>query len=65
MEQIGSLRERIRNRVNVKNERAQFNETLLKILCHNVVVVIHELKESTIDPGFFADELDTASDLLC
>ena len=58
------LKTKIGDSVNAKKERAQFNETLLKILCHNVVVVIHELKEFTIDLGFFADELDTASDLL-
>jgi len=51
--------------VNAKKECSQFNEVLLKILCHNVVVVIHELRESNIDPGFLADDLDTASELVC
>lgn len=59
------LKTKFGDSVNAKNERAQFNEVLLKILCHNVVVVIHELQESSIHPGFLADELDTASELVC
>jgi transposase len=59
------LKTKFGDNVNAKNELAQFNETLLKILCHNVVVVIHEIRESDIDPGFLADELDTASELVC
>lgn len=59
------LKTKIGDNVNAKNECAQFNETLLKILCHNVVVVIHEMKDSDIDPGFLANELDTASDVVC
>lgn len=58
------LKTKFGDSVNAKNERAQFNETLLKILCHNVVVVIHEMKESDIDPGFLADELESASALI-
>jgi hypothetical protein len=38
--------------VNGKNECAQSNETLLKILCPNMFVVIHEFKKSDFDPGF-------------
>lgn len=58
------LKTKFGDSVNAKKERAQFNETLLKILCHNVVVVIHEMKESAIDPGFLAGELDSASELI-
>jgi transposase len=58
------LKTKFGDSVNAKTECAQFNETLLKILCHNVVVVIHELRESDIDPGFLADDLDTASELV-
>jgi transposase len=35
-----------------KTERAQFNEALLKILCHNICVVIHSMYELGIDPTF-------------
>lgn len=59
------LKTKFGDSVNAKKERSQFNEVLLKILCHNVVVVIHELRESNIDPGFLADDLDTASELAC
>jgi len=41
------------------------NHSIVVVLCHNVVVVIHELQESSIDPGFLADDLDTASELVC
>ena len=58
------LKTKFGDSVNAKNERAQFNETLLKILCHNVVVVIHEMKESDLDPGFLANELESASTLI-
>jgi transposase len=58
------LKTKFGDSVNSKNQRAQFNETLLKILCHNVVVVIHELKESEIDPGFLSEDLDAASELI-
>ena len=59
------LKTKFGDSVNAKKECSQFNEVLLKILCHNVVVVIHELRESNIDPGFLADDLDTASELIC
>jgi transposase len=58
------LKTKFGDSVNAKKECSQFNEVLLKILCHNVVVVIHELRESNIDPGFLADDLDTASELI-
>lgn len=58
------LKTKFGDSVKAKNELAQFNKTLLKILCHNVVVVIHEMKESDIDPGFLADDLETASELI-
>ena len=36
-----------------KTETAQVNETLAKILCHNLVVLIHEMYELGIDPVFW------------
>jgi len=35
-----------------KNRTAQINELLLKILCHNIVVLIHEMNELGIDTNF-------------
>jgi transposase len=39
-----------------KTDRAQVNETLAKVLCHNIVVLIHEAYELGIAPVFWADE---------
>lgn len=35
-----------------KKPEAQVNETLVKILCHNIVVLIHEMYELGIEPVF-------------
>jgi transposase len=37
-----------------KSDTAQVNETLAKVLCHNLVVLIHEMYELGIDPVFWA-----------
>ncbi len=39
-----------------KTDTAQVNETLAKILCHNLVVLIHEMYELGIDPVFWGHE---------
>ena len=36
-----------------KTDTAMVNETLCKILCHNLVVLIHETHELGIDPVFW------------
>jgi hypothetical protein len=36
-----------------KTEVAQVNEVLLKVLCHNICVVIQEMFELGIEPSFF------------
>jgi hypothetical protein len=36
-----------------KTDVAMVNETLCKILCHNLVVLIHEMCELGIDPVFW------------
>jgi hypothetical protein len=41
----------LRSKTNV----AMVNETLCKILCHNLVVLIHEMCELGIDPVFWPD----------
>jgi transposase len=38
-----------------KTDVAMVNETLCKILCHNLVVLIHETHELGIDPVFWSD----------
>ncbi len=39
-----------------KTETAMVNETLTKVLCHNLVVLIHEMYELGIDPVFWAEQ---------
>ena len=38
-----------------KTDTAQVNETLAKVLCHNLVVLIHEMYELGVDPVFWAE----------
>jgi hypothetical protein len=38
--------------VRSKTDIAIRNEVLAKVLCHNIVVVIHEMHELGINPGF-------------
>jgi len=38
-----------------KTETAQVNETMAKVLCHNLVVLIHEMYELGIAPVFWTD----------
>ena len=38
--------------VRSKTDIAILSEVLAKVLCHNVVVVIHEMHELGINPGF-------------
>ena len=39
-----------------KTNTAMVNEVLRKVLCHNLVVLIHEMYELGIDPVFWANE---------
>jgi transposase len=41
-----------------KSDTAMINEVLAKILCHNLVVLIHEMYELGIDPIFWAGSPD-------
>lgn len=43
----------LRSKTNV----AMINETLCKVLCHNIVVLIHEMHELGIEPTFWAESL--------
>jgi len=36
--------------VRSKDRTAQVNEVLLKILCHNIVVLVHEMNELGVTP---------------
>ena len=39
-----------------KTDVAMVNETLCKVLCHNLVVLIHEMYELGIDPVFWQQD---------
>ncbi|MBX3226356.1 MAG: hypothetical protein KIT84_44605 [Labilithrix sp.] len=39
--------------VRAKNQTAQFNEVLAKMLCHNLSVLVHEIHELGIEPAFW------------
>ncbi len=41
--------------VRSKTDTAQKNEVLAKVLCHNLVVLIHEMYELGIEPAFWPD----------
>ena len=41
--------------VRSKTETAQVNEILLKVLCHNIVVLIHAMYELGLRPSFWAE----------
>ncbi len=45
-----------------KTDTAMMNETLCKVLCHNLVVLIHEIQELGITPSFWA-EMPVAQEL--
>jgi hypothetical protein len=38
-----------------KTDVAMVNKTLCKVLCHNLVVLIHEMYELGIDPVFWSE----------
>lgn len=53
------IKSKFRDSVRSKNETAQFNEVLLKILCHNICVVIQEIHELGIQADFINIKVET------
>ena len=49
------IKRKFRDSLRSKTETAMVNETLCKVLCHNLVVLIHEMHELGIDPMFWSD----------
>jgi hypothetical protein len=41
--------------VRSRTERAQFNEVLCKVLCHNICCLIQSMYELDITPEFWAE----------
>jgi transposase len=49
------LKAKFTDLVRSKDKIAQINEVLLKVLCHNIVVLIHEMQELGIEPNFLGE----------
>jgi transposase len=47
------MKRKFRDGLRSKTDVAMVNETLCKVLCHNLVVLIHEMQELNIDPNLF------------
>jgi transposase len=50
------IKRKFRDGLRSKTETAMVNETLCKVLCHNIVVLIHETQELGIDATFWAEQ---------
>jgi hypothetical protein len=50
------IKRKFRDGLRSKTNVAMTNETLCKVLCHNLVVLIHEMLELGIDATFWPDE---------
>jgi len=48
------MKRKFRDGLRSKTEVAMVNEMLCKVLCHNLVVLIHETHELSIDATFWA-----------
>jgi hypothetical protein len=46
------IKSKFRDSIRSKTKTAQINEVLLKILCHNICVIIEEINELGIEPNF-------------
>jgi len=51
---FSAMKRKFGDGIRSKTDTAMVNETLCKILCHNLVVLIHEMSELGIDPMFGA-----------
>jgi len=49
---FSAMKRKFGDSVRSKTDTAMVNEVLCKILCHNLVVLIHEMHELGIDPTF-------------
>jgi transposase len=49
------IKARFGERLRSKTERAQINEALIKVLCHNICVVIQSMYELGIEPEFLRE----------
>ncbi len=49
--------------VRSKTDTATVNEVLCKLLCHNLVVLIHEMYELEVEPSFWQHLAQKPTDL--
>jgi len=52
------MKRKFRDALRSKTDSAMVNETLCKVLCRNLVVLIHEMYELGVDPLFLADHAE-------
>ena len=50
------IKTKFRGDIRSKKQTAQFNEMLIKVLCHNVCVVIQEINELGVKAEFKIEE---------
>ena len=53
---FSALKRKFGDALRSKTDTAMLNEALCKVLCHNLVVLIHEMQELGIEPIFWADK---------
>lgn len=53
---INMIKSKFTDLIRSKDKTAQVNEVLLKVLCHNIVVLIHEMNELGIEPSFCSSQ---------
>lgn len=51
---FSALKRKFGDALRSKTDTAMLNEALCKVLCHNLVVLIHEMQELGIEPNFWA-----------
>lgn len=52
---FSAMKRKFSDQIRSKSATAQINETLLKVLCHNLVCLIHEINESHVATNFGFD----------
>jgi transposase len=53
---FSAIKRKFGDHVRSKTDRAMVNEALCKIVCHNITVLIHEMRELGINPVFWAEK---------
>lgn len=56
---IGAMKRKLGETLKSKNRVAQENELLCKVLAYNITVLIHEMHERGVDPGFIGVRCST------